>query len=114
MRAIGLILLLTTSSVVTAKEASEVAAEQKQDIRVVGRLNVNRATREQLGRVPGLDAAAIDALVAARKTQPIADLTSFTLPELALAHLTTDGESTFCRILQLPLVRLEYPTDARR
>jgi hypothetical protein len=78
-------------------------------LRVVGRLNVNTATREQLLKVPGLDEAAADAILAARATQPIADLSKLATPlsPEALVHLKTDGDSNFTRILQHPLQRLE-------
>lgn len=80
-------------------------------IRVIGRLNVNTASREQLLQVPGLDPGRVDALIAAR---PLRDLATQDLPAVAASHLKTDGESTFTRIQKGPLVRLDAsPSRAR-
>src|SRR4051794_8583106 len=69
-------------------------------LRVVGRLNVNLATREQLLWVPGLDAQSVEAILEARLAAPITDLD--TIPNLsdeARTHLKTEGESNFLRLL---------------
>jgi hypothetical protein len=94
---------LLTSSVAAAKAASPVAAVQNEDIRVLGKLNVNCAMREQLLTVPGLDRAAVDAILQLRAKGPISDLQSLTLPAEAIEHLKTDGESDYRRIRRLPL-----------
>jgi DNA uptake protein ComE-like DNA-binding protein len=74
-----------------------------QDIRVLGKLNVNEATREQLLAVPGLDPAHVDAIVAQRKAGAIVDLAPLGLAPAALAHLKIDGASDYRRIRPLPL-----------
>jgi len=78
-------------------------------IRTVGRLNVNLATRDQLLKVPGLDAATIEALLLSRTQGELTDLTALNLPEESLAHLKTEGESNLYRLVQNPLVRLPRP-----
>ncbi|HZS38863.1 MAG TPA: hypothetical protein VFF06_18650 [Polyangia bacterium] len=110
----ALLLALAAGPVASAKEATVAAADSVQDIRAVGRLNVNRATREQLLRVPGVDEVEADALLARRAEGPIGVLGGFGLPPAALEHLKTDGESNFCRIVQLPLRRLDAPATAAR
>jgi DNA uptake protein ComE-like DNA-binding protein len=114
MRTFALLLALAAGPVAGAKEATVAAADSVQDIRAVGRLNVNHAAREQLLKVPGVDAALADALIARREAAPIRDLAGLGLPESALAHLKTDGESNFYRLVQLPLVRLDAPSTAAR
>ncbi len=93
-----------------ATTATSVASDgvNQPQLRVVGRLNVNTATRDQLLRVPGLDATTIEALLEARVQAPIEDLLSVTpiAPE-ALVHLKTEGASNFTRILQQPLQKLD-------
>jgi hypothetical protein len=114
MRTVILAIALLAGPVASAKEATALAADPIQDIHVLGRLNVNRASREQLLRVPGVDAALADALIARQKDAPLVSLDGFGLPEAALAHLKVDGESNFCRIVQLPLQRLDAPSTATR
>lgn len=110
--AFGITLLL--SSVAAAKAARPVAADQKDDIRVLGKLNVNAATREQLSTVPGLDSAAVDAILGQRQKAPISDLSTLALPPEALDHLKTDGDSDYRRIRRLPLQVLDSVQTARR
>jgi hypothetical protein len=87
--------------------ASDGAGGPHQQLRVVGRLNVNTATREQLSKVPGLDPTAVDAILQAREEDPIKDLAALPgLSDEARLHLKTDGESNFTRILQNPLTRI--------
>ena len=89
-----------------------VAGDQIGYIRVLGRLNVNTATRVQLAQLPGLDSAKIDALLQVR---PILDLEKLDLPEDALAHLKTEGDSTLYRVRQNPLRRVDLtPASASR
>jgi DNA uptake protein ComE-like DNA-binding protein len=102
------------SSVAAAKAATPVAADQKEDIRVLGKLNVNAATREQLLTVPGLDAALVDAIVAQRQKAPISDLSTLTLPPEAVEHLKIGGDSDYRRIRRLPLQVLDTVKTARR
>ena len=78
-------------------------------IRTVGRLNVNLASREQLAKIPGLEPAAIEALLLARTQGELTDLSALNLPDESLAHLKTEGESNFYRLQQNPLVRLPRP-----
>jgi len=91
-----------------ATAATVVAADgaNAPQIRTVGRLNVNTASRDALLKVPGLEAAQVDAILAARADHEITDLAPLALPEAALIHLKTAGESNFYRIQQNPLVRL--------
>ncbi len=112
MKRIALMLCLCVDGVAGATEATRPAADRGQDIHAVGRLNVNRATRDQLLKVPGLDAAAADLILRAR---PIEDLEEVgALPEVALEHLKTDGDSNFYRIVQQPLVVLDATDRASR
>jgi hypothetical protein len=100
-----------------AKEASPaaagvVASDQPGYIRVLGRLNVNTASRAQLELVPGLDSSKIDALLQVR---PIRDLEKLELPEDALVHLKLDGDSNLYRVRQNPLRRVDpSPASAAR
>src|SRR5947209_2906931 len=107
MRNLMCVFALLTSSVAAAKPASPVAAVQNEDIRVLGKLNVNCATREQLMTVPGLDRSAVEAILQARLKGPISDLPSMALPADAVEHLKTDGESDYRRIRRLPLQVLD-------
>jgi hypothetical protein len=100
--------------VAAAKAASPVAIDQKEDIRVLGRLNVNCASREQLMTVPGLDAATVDSILQHRQKGPIADLGVLPLPGEAAEHLKTDGESDYRRIRRLPLRVLDIVKTAAR
>jgi hypothetical protein len=90
-----------------------VAEPAAQDIRVLGKLNVNDATREQLLGVPGLDTAHVDAIVAQRKAGAIVDLAPLGLAPAALAHLKTDGPSDYRRIRPLPLQVVNRETAKR-
>jgi hypothetical protein len=114
MRSLMCVVTLLISSVAAAKAASPVAAVQNEDIRVLGRLNVNLATREQLLTVPGLDAAAVDALLQLRKQGPISDLGALSLPAEAIEHLKTNGEPDYRRIRRLPLQVLDVVKTASR
>src|SRR5256885_3686944 len=107
MRNLVCVFALLISSVAAAKAASPVAAVQNEDIRVLGKLNINCATREQLMTVPGLDRAAVDAILQARGKGPISDLQSLTLPADAIEHLKTNGDSDYRRIRRLPLQVLD-------
>ncbi len=108
----GIALLI--SSVAAAKAATPVATVQSEDIRVLGRLNVNSATREQLLTVPGLDAANVDAILKQRQVAPISSLSALPLPPEAIEHLKTDGDSDYRRIRRLPLQVLDTVKTASR
>jgi hypothetical protein len=97
-----------------AKAATPVAAVQSEDIRVLGRLNVNVATREQLLTVPGLDVATVDAILKQRETAPISNLAALPLPPEATEHLKTNGDSDYRRIRRLPLQVLDTVQTAAR
>jgi hypothetical protein len=103
MHTLILAFALIVSPAADAKMATAVAAEQKEDIRVLGRLNVNSATREQLLSVPGLERQVVDAIVSARDKAPIADLSTLPIAPDAAQHLKTDGDSDYRRIRVLPL-----------
>ena len=110
---IGFIML--SSTLVEAKEAGVVAGDQIGYIRVLGRLNVNTATRAQLELVPGLDSSKIDEMLAARDKTPIVDLAGFSVTEEVELHLKTDGDSNLVRIRQNPLRRVDStPASAAR
>ena len=114
MRSLMCGIALLISNVAAAKAAAPVATVQNEDIRVLGRLNVNVATREQLLTVPGLDATTVDALIAQRKLAPISDLGTLSLPAEAVDHLKTDGEPDYRRIRRLPLQVLDVVKTASR
>ncbi len=114
MRSFVLALALLAGPRAHAKEATTVATDANEDIRAVGRVNVNAATRAELLRVPGLDAVHADALLAARAVAPIADLSAFSLPDDALSHLKTYGDSNFYRVRLHPLARFDEPARATR
>ena len=88
--------------------ASPGAREQQLAERVLGRLNVNLATRGEL-LAAGLDASSVDRLLRDRARRPIADLSGF--PAELRRHLRTDGPSDFRRIRQLPLERYTGALD---
>jgi hypothetical protein len=114
MRSLMCGIALLISNVAAAKAATPVAAVQNEDIRVLGRLNVNVATREQLLTVPGLDAVTVDALLQQRKRAPISDLGALSLPVEAIEHLKIDGEPDYRRIRRLPLQVLDVVQTASR
>ncbi|HEY7958120.1 MAG TPA: hypothetical protein VII38_22620 [Polyangia bacterium] len=92
-----------------ATPATAVASEgaSQPQLKSVGRLNVNTATRRELSAVPGLDPVAIEAILEARTTSPISDLARIApITAQARLHLKTEGPSNFYRVLQLPLERL--------
>jgi hypothetical protein len=100
--------------VAAAKAAPTVAAVQSQDIRVLGKLNVNHATREQLLTVPGLDPASVDAILQQRAKAPLSNLSGLALAADAVDHLKTDGASDYRRIRRLPLQVLDTVQTASR
>jgi hypothetical protein len=108
-----LLMVVMASSTGWAEERSADPNEQPQ-VRAVGRLNVNTASREQLLKVPGLDETAADQLLRLRARAPIADLHAARLSDEAAVHLKTDGESNFYRLRQLPLRQLDDTTVSRR
>jgi hypothetical protein len=107
---------LAVFSPASAKQAAPVAScDHFGYTRVLGRLNVNRASRAELQLVPGLDSAQIDELLHARAQGPITDLTQLALSEEALNHLKTEGESNLYRVRQNPLRRIDsVPASAAR
>jgi hypothetical protein len=112
---IGIALVFSTLASATA--ATSVAIDQKEDIRVLGKLNINDASRDELLSVPGLDAQVVDEIVSERVKAPIGDLATLPLPPDAVQHLKIDGSSDFRRIRRLPLQVLESvvsPSTASR
>jgi DNA uptake protein ComE-like DNA-binding protein len=103
MRNLVLMSTMLFSSVAAAQAATPLAVDQKNDIRVLGRLNVNEASRDQLLTVPGLDPLAVTALLAQRQRAPLDDGALLGLPNEAAAHLKADGASDYRRIRPLPL-----------
>jgi len=114
MRSLMCGIALLISNVAAAKAASPVAAVQNEDIRVLGRLNVNSATREQLLTVPGIDSASVDAILKQRQAAPISNLSALPLPPEATEHLKTDGDSDYRRIRRLPLQVIDTVKTAAR
>jgi DNA uptake protein ComE-like DNA-binding protein len=83
---------------------TQLAPSEKGQLAFVGRLNVNTASREQLLKVPGLDASLVEAILEARVVDPIADLDDVDgIPDEARLHLKLSGESNFARIMKNPL-----------
>lgn len=105
---------LLSSGLAAAKAATPVAIDQKEDIRVLGKLNINQASREQLLTVPGIDPPLVDAILQQRQRAPIVDLSTLRLPAPALEHLKTDGDSDYRRIRRLPLQVLDTVQTAAR
>jgi hypothetical protein len=99
-----------------AKEAAPVAAgDQTGYIRALGRLNVNTASKDQLQQVPGLDSSKVDELLRVRTQAPISDLATLDLTDEVTVHLKTEGDSTFYRVRQNPLRRVDStPASAAR
>ena len=114
MRGLVCGIALLVSGVAGAKAATPVAAVQNEDIRVLGRLNVNNASRDQLLTVPGLDAASVDSILRRREVAPISNLGALQLPPEAIEHLKTDGDSDYRRIRRLPLQVLDTVQTASR
>lgn len=104
---VALALILTglsfgRASFAHAKEAP-LSPTIKDDVRVLGHLNVNQATRDELLQIPGLDTAKADELLSARAHGALSSLASFNLSPEALARLSVEGSSTLRRIRVLPL-----------
>ena len=102
---IGFAVLISVAA--NAKAATTVAADQKEDIRVLGKLNINSATRDQLLTIPGLDGQLVDEILNQRQKAKIGDLSALPLPPDAVQHLKTDGDSDYRRIRRLPLQVLQ-------
>jgi DNA uptake protein ComE-like DNA-binding protein len=118
MKYLLLTTLALTGGLAAAKETSpltvEVVSVAPDEVRTLGRVNVNSATRDQLVAVPGLDAERVDVILRERAKAPIHDLGSLHLmSEEALSHLKTQGSSDLRRIRQLPLVRIGEATASR-
>jgi hypothetical protein len=109
---IGIALFLST--VASAKAATSVAIDQKEDIRVLGKLNVNNASKAELLTVPGVDEQVAEQIVEQRTKAPIGDLSTLPLPPSAAEHLKTDGDSDYRRIRRLPLQVLGSIVSASR
>lgn len=105
------IALLVSNSGMAAKPAAPPRGEQELEIHVLGKLNINRASRAQLLTVPGLDGAHVEAILLARLQAPISNLRLLQLPAEALSHLKTEGASDYQRIRRLPLLVLTAAHD---
>ena len=105
MRLVPLTLALTMTypAMLFAREAAPSTVVQKEDIRVLGRLNVNTATRDELMQLPVLDTPTVDQLIEARTRGRLTSLVVFQLSADAAARLSVDGPSTLRRIRPLPL-----------
>ena len=119
MRTTALTLALTITYPVFAfaKEATPLAGVQKEDIRLLGRLNVNTASRDELLQLPALDNEKVDQLIEARTRGPLTDasLAVFQLPADISTRLCTSGPSTLRRIRPLPLETFApTPSSAKR
>jgi hypothetical protein len=105
MRTFVLAAMLFLSGSAGAKNVSTAVSDQTGDIHILGKLNVNVATRDALLTVPGMEASMADAILQARQKGPIDDLSRLAVPVPAntAAHLKTDGASDYRRIRRLPL-----------
>ncbi len=81
---------------------------------MLGRLNVNTATREQLLTVPGIDPSIVDAILKQRQLAPISNLGELQLTPETVDHLKTNGDSDYRRIRRLPLQVLDTVQTAAR
>ena len=100
---LALALTMTYPAMGFAREAAPSAVVQKEDIRLLGRLNVNTATRDELLQLPTLDAQKVDELLDARTRGALTSLAVFQLSADASARLSLEGPSTLRRIRPLPL-----------
>ena len=117
MRLIPLAFVFSMSSVAWAAdpEGSAVTGVHNDDIRLLGRLNVNVASREELLEIPSIDAAAVERIIAARSHGKLNSLSHLELSEEACRRLVIEGPSTLRRIRQLPLeVYSQAPAAASR
>jgi hypothetical protein len=106
---IALALALVASPALAGETPSDgFDAVAQSAIRSLGRVNINLATRQELLNV-GLDAVTVERVLRDRARRPIADLTAFS--PAVRRHLKTDGVSDFRRIRQLPLERIEIPSN---
>ena len=114
MRFVPIALLLSMSSAVWAADVETTTATtvQNDDIRVLGRLNANLATREELLALPFMDAAAVDRVIDARSHGALTTLLHLELSDEARARLVLNGPSTLRRIRQLPLEVFSMPAVA--
>ena len=105
MRSIAIALVLSMSSAVWAADPEGTAATtvHNDDTRVIGRLNVNAASRDDLLQLPSIDAAAADRILAARSHGKLTTLSHLELSDEACNRLVVEGPSTLRRIRQLPL-----------
>ena len=114
MRHLALLFVLSMTSAAWAagSEAPAVTTVHKDDTRLLGRLNANLATREELAQIPSLESADIERIVEARARGPLSSLAHLGLPEDACARLVVSGPSTLRRIRQLPLEVYSAPLEA--
>jgi hypothetical protein len=116
MRTLMLAAVLFLPALAGAKNVSSQVTDQNQDIRVLGQLNVNAASRNALLTVPGIHTSLVDAILQARQRAPIGDLNSLAVPISAetASHLKTDGASDYRRIRRLPLQVVDHIRTATR
>ena len=74
------------------------ASDEQPGIHVLGHVNVNRASADELAQVPGLRPADVARILKAREKGPLSSLDGLHLPSQALRYLSTDGPSDFSRI----------------
>jgi DNA uptake protein ComE-like DNA-binding protein len=120
MRTFTVLTMLAWSGLAGAKNVAPPTAspvvDASQDIHVIGQLNVNEASRDELLTVPGLEPSMVDALLETRHKAPIADVSSLveSVPTEAVSHLKSDGASDYRRIRALPLQVVEHVRTAVR
>ena len=116
MRALpcAVVISLSWPAFAFAAETGVVASVQKEDVRLLGKLNVNTASRDELREVPGLSEREVDQLVDARTRGPLRSLASFSLAPEAQSRLCLTGASTLRRIRPLPLEIYAQPSSATR
>ena len=105
MRSLTIALVLSMGSAVWAAESEGpvVTTVHNDDTRVIGRLNANVASRDELLQLPSIDAAAADRIIVARSHGKLTTLSHLELSDEACNRLIVDGPSTLRRIRQLPL-----------
>jgi hypothetical protein len=84
-------------------------ARSREEIHVLGRVNVNEATEAQLASVPGLSKAAIARILRARSERPIVSVSSLRVGGAAARYLATSGPTDLLRIRKLPLEKVAAP-----
>ena len=77
-------------------------------MRVLGRLNVNRATAEELRKIPAMDASTVELILKTRAQAPFKSLDALAeIKQEVRRHLKVEGDSDLRIIRPLPLVVIQ-------